>query len=86
MIAIKSVALRDKFKAYCDKVVKGGETVIVTRKNNENVVIVSEREYNKLLKAARNAEYLAGIDESFAQIERGEVVIKTLEELREYEK
>lgn len=39
-----------------------GEPVIVSRKENKNVVIISEAEYNKLEKAKKNAEYLATLN------------------------
>ena len=35
-----------------------GEPVIVSRKENKNVVIISEAEYNELAKAKKNAEYI----------------------------
>lgn len=37
---------------------------------NENVVMVSEKEYNALQKAKRNAEYLAMLDQSIAEAEK----------------
>lgn len=54
----------------------------MSRPKSENVVIVSEEEYNNLLKAKRNEEYLIKLDRSFAQLDKGEVVHKSLEELR----
>ena len=81
MLAVKSMDVRDNFKEWCNKVVNG-ETLIVSRPKNENVVIVSEEEYNRLQKAKRNEEYLKKLDHSFAQLKQGEVVHKSLEELR----
>ena len=49
------------------------------------MVIISEDEYNELMRHAKNGEYLEMLDRSIAQAERGEVVIKTIEELEEYE-
>jgi len=86
MIAIKATEMRDNFKAYCDKVTKEKETIIVTRKDNQNVVVISESEYNAILKAARNAEYLLMIDKSIGELERGSFVTKSLDELKELEK
>ncbi len=63
--------VRENFKEWCNKVI-GGETLIVLRPKNENVVIVSEKEYNELAKAKRNEEYLKKLDRSFAQLEQGE--------------
>lgn len=77
--------MREQFKALCDKVVKGGETVIVSRPNNENVVVVSEKEYNAMQKTARNTVYLDMIDKSMDELARGGFVLKTLDELRELE-
>lgn len=84
MIAIKAMEMRDKFKNYCDKVTSG-EVIIVTRKNNDNVVMLSEREYNAMLKAARNADYLTMIDKSMSELEKGGSIPKNLDELRKIE-
>lgn len=46
MLAVKSMDVRDNFKEWCNKVI-GGETLVVSRPKNENVVIVSEKEYNE---------------------------------------
>ena len=53
--------VRDIFKTLCDKVFKG-ETLIVSRPKNENIVMISEVEYNEIMKAKRNAEYLAMLE------------------------
>ncbi len=42
----KQLSYEDKFDMAFD-----GETVIVSRKENKNVVIISEAEYNELAKA-----------------------------------
>ena len=57
MLAVKSMNVRDNFKALCNKVVNG-ETVIISRPKNQNIVMVSEKEYNEMLKAKKNEEYL----------------------------
>ncbi len=80
MIAVKPIDLRAKLKDYMDTAFNG-EPVIVSRKQNRNVVIVSEHEYNELQKAKRNAEYLAKLDRSLAQLKNGDVVVKSMEEL-----
>ena len=84
MLAVKSMDLRENFKSLCDKVF-GGETLIISRPKNENVVMISEKEYNEIMKAKRNAEYLAMLDKSMAEAEAGGFIVKTLDELREYE-
>ena len=84
MIATKPIALRAKLKDYLDSAFSG-EPVIVSRKNNQNVVIVSEREYNELMKAKRNIEYMAKINESVKNHEKGDTISFTMEELRAME-
>ena len=51
----------------------------------ENVVILSEAEYNNLIKEKRNAEYLAMLDKSFAEAESGGFITKKIAELEDYE-
>lgn len=80
MIVTKQMDLRANMKKYFD-LAFSGETVIVSRKENKNVVVISEAEYNDLQKAKRNAEYLAHLDRSYEQLERGEVIVKSLDEL-----
>lgn len=84
MLAVKSMDLRENFKSLCDKVFKG-ETLIISRPKNENVVLMSEKEYNNLMKAKHNTDYLAMIDKSMAEAEKGGFIVKTLDELRDYE-
>ena len=80
MIATKQLDLRANIKKYFD-LAFNGEPVIVSRKENKNVVVISEAEYNSLQKAKRNAEYLAHLDRSFSQLEQGEVIVKSMDEL-----
>ena len=84
MLAVKSMDVRDNFKSLCDKVFSG-ETLIISRPKNENVVMLSEKEYNEMLRAKKNADYLAMLDKSMAEAERGGFVVKTMEELETYE-
>lgn len=84
MVAVKSMDVRDNFKEWCNQVING-ETLIVSRPKNENVVIVSEKEYNEMQKAKRNAEYLAKLDRSIEQLEQGKTISFTMEELRDME-
>lgn len=76
----KQVDLRANIKKYFDMACNG-RAVIVPRKANRNVVILSEEEFHALEKAKRNAEYLAELELSNEQIRTGKVVVKTMEEL-----
>jgi len=72
MLAVNYSTIRSKLKNYCDRVTDERETVIVTRKDEKNVVIISLDEYNALTKAARNASYLSKLDTAIEQLSRGE--------------
>ena len=81
MLAVKSMDVRENFKEWCNKVI-GGETLVVSRPRNENVVIISEKEYNEMAKLKRNAEYLAMLDRGYADIAQGKGITKTRSEER----
>lgn len=49
MQAVNYTNLRTNLKKILDTVTNDFETFIVTRKNNENIVVMSEVEYNNLL-------------------------------------
>ena len=81
MIATKQVDLRANLKKYFD-IAFSGEPVIVSRKQNKNVVVISESEYNELQRAKRNAEYLKRLNESMAQANEGNTITLSLDELQ----
>ena len=72
MVATNYTAVRNNLKEFCDLATDAGETVIVTRKANKNVVIVSLERYNLMEKAIRNAQYLDKVDTSFEQLYAGQ--------------
>lgn len=71
MLAINYTTMRNNLKEYCDKATNENEDIIVTRKDEKNVVLVSLEKYNQLMKTVRNAEYLYKIDCSIAQLKAG---------------
>lgn len=81
MLAVNYSTIRSKLKDYCDKATDENETVIVTRKDEKNVVLISLEQYNEFLRIKKNAEYLKKLDKSIKQIEEGKIVVKTIEEL-----
>ena len=85
MLVVNYSTIRENLKSYCDKVTDSNETVIVTRKDEKNVVIISLEEWNALQKAARNVEYLSKIERSVNDIKEGRVITKSIEELEEME-
>lgn len=80
MTIAKQMDVRSNIKKYFDMAFNG-EPIIIPRKNNRNVVIVSEKDFKEMEKARRNAAYLAMLDESDRQLKEGRVIAKTMEEL-----
>lgn len=85
MLAVNYSTIRENLKTYCDKVTDEQETVIVTRKGEKNVVLISLDEWNALSRASRNAEYLSSLDRSFEQLRSGKGVQHELIEVDENE-
>lgn len=85
MLAVNYSTFRNNLKAYCDNVVDNKETVIVTRKGERNVVLISLDEWNALQKLARNAGYLNKLDRSVKDIKAGRVITKSFEKLEQLE-
>lgn len=81
MLAVNYSTIRSKLKNYCDKATDENETVIITRKNEKNVVLISLEQYNEFIKNMKNIEYLSKLDKAFKQVEQGKTVTKTIEEL-----
>ena len=74
MLAVNYTNLRDNMKTYMDKVTDDYETMIVTRKDNKNVVMLSEEAYNNLMENVYVMGNKANYDwlmESKAQLENG---------------
>ena len=78
MLAVNYTTMRNKLKDYCDLVTDQGETIIVTRKADRNVVVLSLEQYNAMEKEIRNAQYLAKLDRGFRQLEAGQGQIHEL--------
>ena len=88
MLAVNYTNLRDNMKMYMDKVTDDYETMIVTRKDNKNVVMISEESYNNLMENI----YVMGKKDNYdwlmkgkAQLENGQCAIHELLEAEDHE-
>lgn len=84
MLAVNYTNLRENMKTYMDKVTDDYETMIVTRKNNKNVVMISEDAYNNLMENIHVMGNKANYDwlmESKAQLEKGKISFHNLDEV-----
>jgi antitoxin YefM len=81
MIAVNYTTARERFKKYCDAAVHDAETIVVTRKQDENVVIISEAEYNNMLEnlyvRSNKADY-ERLLKSIDQVKRGKGKVREL--------
>ncbi len=85
MIAVNYSTVRENLKTYCDKAVDDFETIIITRKDDRNVVLMSIDEYNNLLenlKIVGDREYYEKLMASRSRVEKGQGIIKTIGELK----
>lgn len=83
MLAVNYTTLRENMKTYMDKVTDDYETMIVTRKDNKNVVMISEESYNNLMENIHVMGNKANYDwlmESKAQLENGNITTHNLVE------
>ena len=70
MVAVNYSTLRSHLKTYCDRATDDAETIIITRKNEKNLVMMSMDAYNNLMEnvflmknAANRQHILNGIHE-----------------------
>ena len=88
MIATNYTQARERFKDCMDMVTENYETVIITRKNNKNVVMISEATYNNMLENMHLMGHKANYDwlmESKKQLETGKAHLHELLEASEDE-
>lgn len=45
--------VQKNFSHYLEDIARYSKTLIITRKNNENVVVISEKEYQALIKKSK---------------------------------
>lgn len=86
MLAVNYTNLRDNMKMYMDKVTDDYETMIVTRKDNKNVVMISEESYNNLMENVHVMGNKANYDwlmKGKAQLENGQLTSHELVEVEE---
>ena len=76
MIAVNYTNAREKLKTYCDQVNDNDETVIITRKDNRNVVLISKDEYNNMLdniKILKDPNYFIKLYKSIKELENNDL-------------
>lgn len=88
MLAVNYSNLRNNMKSYMDKVTDDYETIIVTRKNTKNIVMISEETYNNMLENMHllgNQANYNWLMESKRQLEEGNASTRELIEVSDNE-
>lgn len=83
MLATNFSNVRNNFKEFCDRVVQDSDIAVITRKNDENVVLMSQEQYDNLVENAYIRSSKANYDrlqESIKQAEDGKLVQFKVEE------
>lgn len=81
MLAVNYTNLRENMKSCMDKVTDDCETMIITRKNNKNVVMMSEEAYNNMIEnlyVCGNKTNYDWLMESKEQMEKGSIAAHSL--------
>lgn len=84
MMAITYTAARENLAATMNQVCEDHDPIIITRKRNQAVVMVSLEDYESLQETAyllRSPVNAKRLSEGIAQLEKGQGVIKRLDEL-----
>lgn len=84
MLAVNYSTFRNHLKNYLDQVTDDHETVIVTRKNEKNIVTMSLEQYNNLMEnlfILSNKTNYKHILEGIHQLENGNYTVKNDTEL-----
>jgi antitoxin YefM len=74
MIGVNYSNVRENFKSYCDKANNDFETIVITRKQGGNVVMLSEAEYNNMVEnlyVRSNKKAYSRLLESMEQLKAG---------------
>lgn len=81
MLSVNYSELRNNLKDYCDRTIDNLETVLVTRKNNRNVVMISLEEYNNLVENSyimSDADYYKDLIQRAKDVEDDKIIEKKL--------
>ena len=84
MLTVNYTELRGNMKECMDKVSDDYETLIITRKKNRNIVMISEETYNNMLENMHllgNEANYRWLMESKRQLENGQAKVRKLIEV-----
>jgi len=77
--------LRKHMKVQFDNVTDNNSTLIVTRSNNKNIVVIAENTYEEMIKMINNLNYTLKLMKSSKEAEDRDFIEVTFDELGTYE-
>ena len=83
--ATNVTTFRSSIKKQLDLVINENVSLIVTRSDDRNVVVLSVKEYEQLIKEINNLNYELMLMRSYQQAAEGKFITKTMEELKSLE-
>lgn len=84
MLAVNYSTLRNNLKSYCDRATDDSETIIITRKNEKNLVMMGMDAYNNLtenLFLMQNAKNRQHILQGIKELETAYTIEKSASEM-----
>jgi len=81
MLAVNYSTVRENFKAYCDKANTDFETIVITRKQGGNVIMLSEAAYNNIMEnlfVRSDKEAYNRLIKSMEQLKAGKIQTRDL--------
>ena len=81
MLAVNYSEIRNNLKDYCDRTIDNLETVLITRKNDRNVVMISLEEYNNLVEntyVMSDADYYKDLVQRAKDVEDNKIIQRDL--------
>lgn len=84
MTATTITDFREKLKEYLDRVLDNHEALIISRPKKNNVVVISQEEYESLRETAyllSSPKNAARLHEALQQLEQGKTIQKSLSDL-----
>jgi antitoxin YefM len=81
--AMNATSFRKELRKQLETITQNDVTMIITRPDEKNVVVLSEEQYQEMIKTINNLSYELKLTKSFLEIEQGNYVeFDSVEELK----
>jgi antitoxin YefM len=81
--AMNATSFRKELRKQLETITQNDVTMIITRPDEKNVVVLSEEQYQEMIKTINNLSYELKLTKSFLEMEQGNYVeFDSVEELK----